>query len=536
MIKPAAIVTAMFALLAFIPFTWLAYTNRDLPQFGKYQDDGLFVIGAKSLHDGHGYRISSLPGKPFQTKYQPLYPVLLAALWTLNGDFPHNLEWITLLQWTIIATFLTTAYLLIRSLGFEPWKAAAMMAFLAINPWLIYWALLPITDLLFAALVCAVYWLLRTKPHWSWTIGFIGAAAYFTKVAGVLIVPAILLGCLLTDRNWKRAVVICTPILAAFLSWTAWTQSHRMASDQSIIWYYTDYLGFHVKNGGITALPSILQSNLLAFVMTTGESILFNLGEHMFGTYLAVVILAAAISGTGRLIKRTQEIGYPIFCALHLSLILCWNFSPNVRLASPLMPLVAMGLWEEGVHVAGLIRRSIDSKKSGDRIIAQVFRTAVFGGLVCAAYMNVHFIFRGLPALIESDRIALNAERPVLEWCQKSLPANAFVLANHDTLFHLATGLNGLRAVPNSIAFYTNDESRKLEPFNHLEAFEDRLALTHILVTPNDFGDFEPNQREMIKHSLLSNPRHKQVYSLNGTTVLEIERPYLNSMVSKRPD
>ncbi len=84
------IATLVVLLLALIPLTWLAWTNRDLPQFGKYQDDGLYLIAAKSLHDGEGFRISSLPGEPAQTKYQPLYALLLSSVWLADPTRPDH--------------------------------------------------------------------------------------------------------------------------------------------------------------------------------------------------------------------------------------------------------------------------------------------------------------------------------------------------------------------------------------------------------------------------------------------------------------
>src|SRR5262245_12487243 len=58
---------------------------------GQCHDDGIYVLTAKALAEGEGYRLTNLPGEPPQTKYPPLYPVLLALLWKLWPDFPANL-------------------------------------------------------------------------------------------------------------------------------------------------------------------------------------------------------------------------------------------------------------------------------------------------------------------------------------------------------------------------------------------------------------------------------------------------------------
>ncbi len=50
-----------------------------MPHLGFYHDDSIYWVSARSLATGDGYRIESLPGEPYQTKYPPLYPALLAA-------------------------------------------------------------------------------------------------------------------------------------------------------------------------------------------------------------------------------------------------------------------------------------------------------------------------------------------------------------------------------------------------------------------------------------------------------------------------
>ena len=50
---------ALFILLL-IPSTWFAWRNRDMPQFGRAHDHAIYFVAAKSLGDGHGYRIRAL--------------------------------------------------------------------------------------------------------------------------------------------------------------------------------------------------------------------------------------------------------------------------------------------------------------------------------------------------------------------------------------------------------------------------------------------------------------------------------------------
>ena len=62
--------------------------------FGMFHDDGVYLVTAKALATGQGYRIASLPGQPAQTKYPELFPWLLSLVWRAFPVFPQNLPWL----------------------------------------------------------------------------------------------------------------------------------------------------------------------------------------------------------------------------------------------------------------------------------------------------------------------------------------------------------------------------------------------------------------------------------------------------------
>ena len=57
---------------------------------GVTHDDSMYVVLAKSLATGHGYRWLNLPGAPPATHYPPGYPAVLALLWLIFPTFPAN--------------------------------------------------------------------------------------------------------------------------------------------------------------------------------------------------------------------------------------------------------------------------------------------------------------------------------------------------------------------------------------------------------------------------------------------------------------
>ena len=54
---------------------------------GVYHDDAIYVVTAKALSQGDGYRLINLPESPSQTKYPILYPLFGRYMVDLAG-FP----------------------------------------------------------------------------------------------------------------------------------------------------------------------------------------------------------------------------------------------------------------------------------------------------------------------------------------------------------------------------------------------------------------------------------------------------------------
>jgi hypothetical protein len=531
MIKLAAVAIVALALM---PALWILASNRDIPQFGTYQDDGLFLIGAKSLSEHQGYRISNLPGEPFQTKYQPLHAWLLASIWSIDGKFPDNLTLVSIYQALVLVSFIALSGLLFRSFHFSPLESAALCVFLALSPWIIYWATVPFSDYLFAALVAGTFLLLNradANRRLLLAAGIMAAAACLTKAAGLLIVPAVLIGSL-RRRDWRSAGVFLIPALPAIIGWTLWANGHRVASDQPILWYYTDYIGAFLKNGGLRALPDIIPHNLVSIMTAAGSVLIHNLPDSTPGRFLCILVAAATVTGSVRIVKRTGMFEYPVFCLLLVLTLTVWNFSPNVRLMLPMLPLLAIGLYLEGGVLAQLIRRSLQGRDFGNRVAAYVILAGIVVGCLYGIRQNAIFIAREIPALLQQGRDLTARSREVFRWCRTSLPPSAVVLASDDTLVYLYTGRKSVRPVPNSVAFYTNDHAGMIANFTHLDEVTRAFGITHILINPDDYEtEFEPADRRQILKLLLDDPSHKTIYAADGFTVLEIEPPGVSADV-----
>ena len=94
-----------------------------LPQFGDIHDDSVYYVSAKSLASGRlPHREPSRP-QPFQTKYPPLYPLLLSIAWRVNPRFPQNLPIAAWLSWLALPLMLAVLAALYPRMGIAGWRS-----------------------------------------------------------------------------------------------------------------------------------------------------------------------------------------------------------------------------------------------------------------------------------------------------------------------------------------------------------------------------------------------------------------------------
>src|SRR4051794_11358107 len=87
----------------------------DRQVLGLFHDDGIYVVVAKSMSDGDGYHIVSLPSSPPQTKYPFLYSFLLSSVWKMNSKFPENIFALKAVNVVILTGIFFLSYALYRS-------------------------------------------------------------------------------------------------------------------------------------------------------------------------------------------------------------------------------------------------------------------------------------------------------------------------------------------------------------------------------------------------------------------------------------
>src|SRR5208283_1580984 len=154
------LLTALLFMLALSPSLSLLFQASDMPLLGRFKDDTIYLECAKSLATGSGYRIPSLAGHPFQTKYPPLWPLMLSVIWRVNPDFPRNLAVASALGWAAVPAYLALAWAMFMRWGLRRVPAWFVVFVLACNGLVLLFGTMVMAELwssvaLLACFLCA---------------------------------------------------------------------------------------------------------------------------------------------------------------------------------------------------------------------------------------------------------------------------------------------------------------------------------------------------------------------------------------------
>jgi hypothetical protein len=496
--------------LLLIPSAWFAWTWRHMPRAGEYHDDGIYYVTAQSLATTGEYRIASLPDQPKQTKYPPLWPAILSLAW-FAGGYPANLPLIALLCWLCVPATLLLFHAFLRREGFAPWPALAICALWALNPYVRLFGSTMLTELPFLALVLAAILLLRdATPQRALFAGAVAALAFLTRTAGIALLPAAI-AWLLFRRERRQAIWFTAAMLPAILGWAAWSIANRNPAPDWLALYYTNYLGFHLRNFIWSETHLFLWKNLDGIFLGLGSYLLPNVGLSLPEKILSQTLAIAGIVGLTRLLRRDPRslTGlYTAFAILATLMLAAWHFPPNERFMLPVAPLWLAGLWTELAHLAAGIRSALGHRDRSQRIVAAGFGAFAAALLLVCGWKMAGTSFTLMPAAYALDEQRLRATQPMMDWMRAHLPPTARILSEKDPTLFLRTGLRGAGRFPPTIYWYREQFEPLAQLHIGLPAFAREHGFTHIYLNDWDYSrDFPPETHEDIIAGLHRHPQ-----------------------------
>jgi hypothetical protein len=487
---------ALVVLLA--PSVWLAVSYPDLPLFGRFFDDGLYLSSARGIAEGKGYRIESLPGAPPQVKYPPLVPLVMASAWKAGNTLPEVLRAASWMAWLPFAVFVAIAWLWLRTLPLSRWSVAVILAAVSVNHQLLLQSRLVMTDLWGLDFLLLALWAAsRERPRLA---GLAAAAGFLARVA-CLPVVAVISGFFLYRRQFRHAIQFLICATPALLWWFVRKAYLRPQGTDGFLYAYSEY-GDHFR-------PVQILNNLPSFAASAGWLFLSGGPETWWKQFLLPVVTVVGIAGVTRMWRSFPEIRpYAVFGILYSTIVLCWRFAPGPRFLLPLLPLLAAGIAFEAEHLSRILQASWrKGDRTGPAMVVGVFAFLFF----TSVHASLYGLCVTMPRDFAADRNLRHSMEPFYEWARKNLQG-ARVVTSYDGLFYLETGVQGAR-IPDHFQMKDGDHRSMDAVLRDWSAYAIRNGYTHMVITEGDFGiEAAPDQLALVDAFASKLPELESLY------------------------
>jgi hypothetical protein len=456
---------------------------------GSFHDDGIYVVTAKALAEGRGYRLINLPGSPAQTKYPILYPALLSVVWKAWPSFPENLaamHALTLLM-AGAAVGLFYAYLM-RYRYFTSHIAATACLLCATSPAFLYFANRLLSEMPFALLLVLSLWVFESllqSPRASRSRQFISGLAlalpYLCRGAGISVIPAFLW------LGWHHRRPLRWASMGMFaitLPWAFWVAiNHGEAKRNPILGYYTDYLGWWNGVAPWESAGRLFLTNI-GLVAVSIPSVIF--GGNTFawknriaGILAAFVLGMVTLTGMARMVRTSRCL--PVCLSAYLSLVLAWPWPP-LRFLVPIAPVLAAVLLSSA---AAILRRFL-SDRPARLIFSALVLLAIAGNLWSLARVRDFSLRLGYPVLsAPTDHVDWSSYERVFAWIRNHTKPDDVIASAFDPTIYLYTGRPAFRPfVARPLALFYGQDTPGIGTFEDLDRSLKAFRARYLVQTP----------------------------------------------------
>jgi len=494
-----AIPAAFMLLLALVAKP--LWDGREQWHWGQGIDDGVYWVTAKALADGEGYRAVSLPGRPYEVKFPPLYPLYLSLAWRLHPDFPANLQTAAVLQALLLPVYLALLLAVLRQFGFS-WRRTFLVAALTVVT--LQFTLL--TLMLFSELLCgcfllAAIWILEraagdSEPAarwWALAGGLLTGLAYLTRNASLPLLIAIPIFFLIRKRFRLSgyALAAAVPLAAA---WHVWVWLHAAGSPDPI---NTSYFNEYLRIIRVHGFWQNFMQQLATLSASVAENFFPGAIALLMGLPLYHVVLIAAVAGGIRLGRKRQWPLFLIFTGLYLVLIVAWWSEGLGRLVLPVWPVLLAGITEEASHVASLCAKSLAAAKNG--AWKQAPRWALIAAGVAMVARSDRATWSRIATVMTEERQSRAEDQAAFSWVKEHAAADAVVVTWKDSVSYLYTGVPSSHGLYLAVTPQRADLKAVQASFSALPS-QYRCGL--LLLLRSDFGQgFQGRQLDVLRAS-----------------------------------
>jgi hypothetical protein len=463
---------AEFILAAILVSASFFYIASITPSsFGFYHDDGIYVVTAKALATGKGYRIISLPGEPVQTKSPPLHPLLLSVIWRVYPQFPGNLPAMMLLSVLATTAALALSYVYLTRHGYATkWQALLVVGLTAINIRTVILGTGVYSEMFYMAFsIAGLYLAERYEREKGWVkatvLGTVIGLAFLTRSAGIVLLAAV--ASYYPFRKQFKAYLLPVSVGASIiLAWMVWGLINKPADVGVNAAYHESYfqtlnqviksLQSQSDESTITILAGIILKNIKMLMVTSAPLVCLGLPYGWlkgFNTYLqfagtSLIFIAFALIAAGFLRScRARFRLLHLYVLGYLALHVLWPYGSYDRFVMPILPFLLLFVI---IECNALARMVLTEFAPGGQIAKRI--SAAFIGLVLlslvglASYSYASGLFRSLPSLRQINASRTADDLAAGEWIIEHTDPSDVLVCYRDPTYYLYTDRRATRS------------------------------------------------------------------------------------------
>ncbi|MDO8680603.1 MAG: hypothetical protein Q7R30_18965 [Acidobacteriota bacterium] len=455
------------------------YALRIDPVAGLIVDDAWYIVLAKAIAQGDGYRLISSATAQILPAFPPGFPAILSVVFRASPEYPGNL-WL-LKSVSIVAMLgvgLVTYRYLVRYRSARPPLAAAVAISTVLSPALVFLATSTVmAECVFTLAQLGVVLVIEraaraeSAPRMQRDLclaAVMAAGAVLLRSAGIAVVLAGAVY-LVKARGWRWAMVFGAVVAACLTPWAVYanvhapTRAERVAHGGSIAYTYDDLLT--MRKGGyptsgrasLDDLPARVGVNLVNVFGRSVGAIIFpaafrgsgesgqevvalggetglqaaSMGGATATVIVSLVISAITLAGFVGIARQHFTLG-EVFVPLSIGMIVLVP-APSFRYMLPLVPFVFFYFFAGLETIVSGFRRAGAHDPRPVMRIAALCVTLLFG-LEHAQYLW-QLRVGPLPNWIEDHREVSE----LAGWMERNLPATAAVATTNPGLVYLLT-------------------------------------------------------------------------------------------------
>ena len=425
-------------------------SNKEV--LGLFHDDGIYAVVAKSLSDGVGYRIISLPTAPDQTKYPFLYSYILSWLWSLDPKFPDNIGLLKAANAVFLAGIFILSYLFYRRrVAGEESEGLLFAALVCINPAVFSFTDFTVSDILFLLLSLSALVIFdaseqcTSRPSSVTLLAVIVALGCLTRSAAVPLAVAGAVHFAWSKRYRDLTHYVCLVVLL-IIPWWLWVRTHSNQTASSLLHYYVSYSSeppaFVIMWFDPFGAVEIVWGNLRYIV----EALDMIFQSRIIPGLLLPVGLVL-LWGVWRSFNE-QSVFFRSYVLLYLALVVAWPFPP-ARYLIPLVPAIYFFLFR-GVQAAevdlGNLMTSETRKRSSRHLVRVTFALVV---VLHVGWISNYLLSKD----VATTRVWFGKRLPAswqgfsetFEWIRNNTDESTILATVYDPMYYLYTGRRSIQ-------------------------------------------------------------------------------------------